>query len=163
LVFGLGAPLVAMVGTNIGAGQSGRALRIAFVGAAIAFAITEALGLAAAVFPTAWPALFSDDPRVIAAGSSYLRIVGPAYGFFGLGLALYFASQGAGRLFWPLFAGFLRMLIAIGGGWLALRVTGSLAWLYAAIALGLVVQGMTVVTAIMAGAWGKGRERSGPK
>jgi MATE family, multidrug efflux pump len=157
LVFGLGAPLVAMVGTNIGAGQSGRALRIAFVGAGIAFAITEAIGLAAALFPTAWPALFSADPRVIAAGSGYLRMVGPAYGFFGLGLALYFASQGAGRLFWPLFAGFLRMLIAIGGGWLALRVTGSLAWLYAAIALGLVVQGMTVVAAIVAGAWGTHR------
>jgi putative MATE family efflux protein len=156
LVFGLGAPLVAMVGTNIGAGQSGRALRIAFVGAAIAFAITEAIGIAAAVWPAAWIGLFSRDPRVIEAGSSYLRIGGPAYGFFGLGLALYFASQGAGRLFWPLFAGFLRMLIAIGGGWLALRLTGSLTWLFAAIALGLVVQGMTVVTAIMAGAWGDG-------
>jgi putative MATE family efflux protein len=157
LVFGLGAPLVAMVGTNIGAGQNGRALRIAFVGGAIAFAITEAIGAAAALWPTAWPELFSGDPRVIAAGSSYLRIVGPAYGFFGLGLALYFASQGAGRLFWPLFAGFLRMLVAIGGGWLALRLTGSLAWLFAAIALGLLLQGLTVVTAIMAGAWGAGR------
>jgi Na+-driven multidrug efflux pump len=94
---------------------------------------------------------------VIAVGSSYLRLVGPAYGFFGLALALYFASQGAGRLFWPLLAGFLRMLVALGGGWLALRLTGSLAWLFAAIALGLVMQGLTVVTAIMAGAWGKGR------
>jgi Na+-driven multidrug efflux pump len=97
---------------------------------------------------------------VIAAGSSYLRMVGPAYGFFGLGLALYFASQGAGRLFWPLFAGFLRMLIALGGGWLALRLTGSLTWLFGAIALGLVVQGLTVITAIMAGAWGTSRAAS---
>ena len=157
LVFGLGAPLVAMVGTNIGAGQSGRALRVAFAGGTIAFAITEAIGIAAAVWPTAWPALFSADPRVIAAGSSYLRMVGPAYGFFGLGLALYFASQGAGRLFWPLTAGFLRMLVALGGGWLALRLGGSLTWLFAAIALGLVLQGVTVVTAILAGAWGRGR------
>jgi putative MATE family efflux protein len=157
LVFGLGAPLVAMVGTNIGAGQSARALRIAYVGAAIAFAVTEAIGVAAALWPTAWPELFSTDPRVIEAGSSYLRTVGPAYGFFGLGLALYFASQGAGRLFWPLIAGFLRLLVAIGGGWLALRVSGALAWLFAAIALGLVLQGVTVVTAIMAGAWGNRR------
>jgi putative MATE family efflux protein len=157
LVFGLGAPLVAMVGTNIGAGQSGRALRVAFVGAAIAFAITEAIGIAAAIWPAAWVGLFSSDPRVLEAGSSYLRMVGPAYGFFGLGLALYFASQGAGRLFWPLFVGFLRMLIAIGGGWLALRLTGALMWLFAAIALGLVLQGLTLLTAIMAGAWGNGR------
>jgi putative MATE family efflux protein len=163
LVFGLGAPLVAMVGTNMGAGQRSRALRIAFVGAAIAFAITEAIGTAAAIWPSVWPGLFSSDPRVIAAGSSYLRMVGPAYGFFGLGLALYFASQGAGRLFWPLFAGFLRMLVALGGGWLALRVSGALVWLFAAIALGLVLQGMTVVTAIMAGAWGRGRKLTRPR
>ena len=162
LVFGLGAPLVAMVGTNMGAGQSARALRIAYVGAAIAFALTETIGGAAALWPAAWPSLFSSDPAVIAAGSGYLRMVGPAYGFFGLGLALYFASQGAGRLFWPLFAGFLRMLVALGGGWLALRLTGSLTWLFAAIALGLVLQGVTVVTAIMAGAWGTSRAAPTP-
>ena len=90
-------------------------------------------------------------------------MVGPAYGFFGLGLALYFASQGAGRLFWPLFAGFLRMLVGLGGGWMALRVSGALVWLFAAIALGLVLQGMTVVTAIMAGAWGRGRKLTRPR
>ena len=44
LVFGLGAPLVAMVGTNIGAGQRERALRIAMAGGAVAFVITEAVG-----------------------------------------------------------------------------------------------------------------------
>ena len=69
LVFGLGAPLVAMVGTNIGAGQRERALRIAFVGGAIAFAITEAIGIAAALWPNAWISLFSADPRVIEAGN----------------------------------------------------------------------------------------------
>ena len=40
VIFGLGAPLVALVGTNIGAGQKQRALRIALVGGAIAFAIS---------------------------------------------------------------------------------------------------------------------------
>jgi putative MATE family efflux protein len=153
LVFGLGAPLVAMVGTNIGAGERRRALRIALIGGAIAFTVTEAIGVAAALRPEAWLALFSADPRVIAAGASYLRIVGPTYGFFGLALALYFASQGAGRLFWPLAAGFLRMLVAIGGGWLALRLTGSLYWLFAALALGLLVHGLTLAAAIGSGAW----------
>jgi hypothetical protein len=86
-------------------------------------------------------------------GTAYLRTVGPAYGFFGLGLSLYFASQGAGRLFWPLSAGFLRMLVAIGGGWLALRLTGSLTWMFAALALGLVLHGLTLLAAIGAGGW----------
>ena len=161
LVFGLGAPLVAMVGTNIGAGQRERALRVAFVGGAIAFAITETIGIAAALWPIAWISLFSADPRVIAAATGYLRVVGPFYGFFGLALALYFASQGAGRLFWPLTAGFLRMLVAIGGGWLALRLSGSLTWLFAALALGLLLQGLTLAAAIGTGAWFRGAARGG--
>jgi putative MATE family efflux protein len=153
IVFGLGAPMVALVGTNIGAGQRERALRIALVGGALAFAVTEAIGVAAALWPQRWIALFSADPRVIETATASLRIVGPAYGFFGLGLALYFASQGAGRLFWPLTAGFLRMLVAIGGGWLALRLTGSLAWLFAALALGLFLHGTVLLAAIASGVW----------
>jgi putative MATE family efflux protein len=156
LSFGLGAPLVALVGTNIGAGERQRALRVAFVGGAIAFALTEAIGIAAAIWPRAWLALFSTEPQVIEAGSAYLRLVGPFYGFFGLALALYFASQGAGRLFWPLSAGFLRMIVALGGGWLALHLTGSLTWLYAALALGLLLHGLTVFAAIASGAWFRG-------
>ncbi len=153
LVFGLGAPLVALVGTNIGAGQRARALRIALTGAALAFALTEAIGLAAAIWPQAWLGLFGHDPRMIETGTAYLRSVGPAYGFFGLGLSLYFASQGAGRLFWPLFAGLLRLLIAVGGGWAVLRLTGSLDWLFAALGLALVIYGGVLVAAIASGAW----------
>jgi putative MATE family efflux protein len=153
LVFGLGAPLVALVGTNIGAGQYERALRIGLTGGAIAFAMTEAIGLATAMWPRAWLELFSADPNVIGAGSDYLRAVGPFYGFFGLGLALYFASQGAGRLAWPLFAGFIRMAVAIGGGYIALRLSGSLTWLFVALAAGLMLHGTIVLVAILLGAW----------
>ena len=153
LVFGLGAPLVALVGTNIGAGQRERALRVAFIGAAMAFVITEAIGLAAALWPELWITQFSTDPKVIETGSATLRLVGPFYGFFGLGLALYFASQGAGRLFWPLTAGFLRMFVAIAGGWVALVLTGSLRWLFAALALGLFLHGATMLAAVASGAW----------
>jgi putative MATE family efflux protein len=153
LVFGLGAPLVALVGTNIGAGQPARALRIAMVGAATAFVLTEAIGLTAAIWPTGWLDLFGHDPRMTDTGAAYLRIVGPAYGFYGLGISLYFASQGASRLFWPLFAGLLRLIIAAGGGWLALRATGSLAWAFVALSAALVVYGLSLLAAIASGAW----------
>jgi Na+-driven multidrug efflux pump len=153
LIFGLGAPLVALVGTNIGAGERQRALRIALLGGFIAFAVTEAIGIAAAAWPRVWITQFSTDPRVIETAIAYLRLVGPSYGFFGLGLALYFASQGAGRLFWPLSAGFVRMFVAIGGGWLALRLTGSLSWFFVALATGLFLHGLIVWIAVMFGAW----------
>ena len=87
------------------------------------------------------------------AGTAYLRIVGPTFGFFGLGLSLYFASQGAGRLLWPLLGGLFRMIIAVCGGWLVLSLTGSLSWTFAALALALVVYGVTVATSVASGVW----------
>jgi Na+-driven multidrug efflux pump len=153
LVFGLGAPLVALVGTNIGAGQPARALRVALTGGGIAFLLTEAVGLAAAMWPQAWLRLFGDDPAMLAAGTAYLRGVGPAYGFFGLGLALYFASQGAGKLLWPLVAGLLRLIIAVGGGWMALRFTGSLGWVFVALSAALVTYGLLIFAAVASGVW----------
>ncbi len=163
VVFGLGAPLVALVGTNIGAGQPQRALRIALTGGAIAFCLTEVVGVAAAVWPEAWLGLFSGNPRIIETGSAYLRIAGPFYGFFGLGLALYFAAQGAGRLFWPLFSGMLRLITALGGGWVALRVSGSLTWLFAALALSLFVYGTTLAAATASGVWFRTPQRARPR
>jgi MATE family, multidrug efflux pump len=153
LVFGLGAPLVALVGTNIGADRKERALRAAWSGAAIGFVISEAIGLWAALFPTSWLSLFGDDPGMIAAGSAYLRAAGPFYGFFGLGLALYFSSQGAGRLLWPLCAGILRLIIAVTGAWLMLRWTGDLGYMFVALGLGLAAYGLVNAAAVKAGAW----------
>jgi putative MATE family efflux protein len=153
LVFGIGGPLVALVGTNIGAGNRERALRVAWTGAAIAFVLCEAIGIAAALYPTAWLSLFDRDPAMLEAGSAYLRAVGPFYGFFGFGLALYFASQGAGRLLWPLIFGFARMAVAIGGGWLVLKLTGSLPAMFLAVGIALAVYGAGVALAVRLGAW----------
>ena len=135
LVFGLGGPLVAMVGTNIGAGRRDRALRVAWIGAAIAAALCESIGLAAArVSASPGCRCSTRDPAMLDAGARYLRVVGPAYGLFGLGMALYFASQGAGRLLWPFLANMARLLIAALGGYLALRWTGNLTAVFIAFA-----------------------------
>jgi len=153
LVFGLGGPLVAMVGTNLGAGQRDRALRVAWIGAAIAAGLTEMIGLCAAVIPHAWLSLFDTDPAMLDAGSRYLHAVGPCYGLFGLGLALYFASQGAGRLLWPLLANLMRLAIAAGGGWLALRWSGDLSHVFLALSAALAAFGLINAGAVASGAW----------
>jgi len=158
LVFGLGAPVAAMVGTCIGAGNRERAMRVAWTGAAIAGGITEAIGLAAALFPHAWLTLFGSDPAMLETGTLYLRIVGPAYGFFGGGLALYFASQGAGRMGWPMAAAVLRVVIAAGGGWLAVAWFGGSTTLFAVIAAALVTYGLANVAAVAGGVWFKERK-----
>jgi len=153
LVFGLGAPLVAIVGTSIGAEQRERALRTAWIGAAMAFIVTEAIGLCAAAFPMAWLSLFDSDPQMLEAGATYLRTVGPFYGMFGLALSLYFASQGAGRLLWPLLGAVARLAIAALAGWLALRSTGELSYVFLAQSLGLVAAGLINFAAVAGGAW----------
>ena len=157
LVFGFGSALVTMVGTNVGAGKLARAERVAWVGAALAAGVTGTIGILAALVPGLWLGLFTSDPAVVGAGSLYLRIVGPFYAFFGLGLALYFASQGAGRLMWPLVAGFVRLGVAAGGGYVATRMLGGgLGSLFVVIALALVTFGSSVALAVRAGAWRTG-------
>lgn len=153
VVFGIGAPMVALVGVNVGAGKRERALSIALTGGLVAFCVTETIGVIAAIWPAQWLGLFSADPKMIEAGTAYLQIVGPAYGFFGLGLSLYFASQGANRLLWPFISAFLRLVIALGAGWLAVTLTASLHWLFVAVAAALVVYGTLSFLAIRAGAW----------
>jgi Na+-driven multidrug efflux pump len=78
-----------MVATNIGTGRRDRALRTA----AIAAVLCEVVGLRAASAPEAWLSLFDSDPAMLGSGSRYLQIVGPFYGFFGLGLSLYFPGR----------------------------------------------------------------------
>ena len=153
LVFGLGSPLVTMVGTAIGAGRRERALRTAWIGAGIAFVLTEAIGICAAVFPNAWLSLFDTNPAMLDAGARYLRIVGPFYGMFGLALSLYFASQGAGRLLWPVIGNLTRLAIAALCGWLALRWSGELSYVFVAQSLALVAFGLINAAAIASGAW----------
>ncbi len=156
LVFGLGGPLVAMVGTNIGAGRPERALRVAWIGAAIGAGLCEIIGFAAAAEPRAWLSLFDTAPAMIDAGSRYLHAVGPVYGLFGLGMALYFASQGAGRLLWPLLANMARLVIAAGGGFIALRWTGNLTDVFLALAAALAAFGVINAAAVASGVWFKG-------
>jgi len=153
LVFGLGAPLVAMVGTCIGAGQRERALHATWIGAAMAFTLTEVIGVAAALFPRQWLSLFGNDPAMLDVGAHYLRAVGPLYGFFGIGLVLYFASQGAGRLFWPVMGNLVRLVVAGLGGWLALRWGGELTQVFVMQGVAMVVYGTVIVSAIAGGAW----------
>jgi MATE family, multidrug efflux pump len=145
---------VTMVGINIGAEQMARARRIAWIGAALAFGMTEFIGLAAAIFPHAWLGLFSDEPQVLALGTLYLRNVAPVYGPIGLAMALYFASQGAKRVLLPVLAGTVRMIIAAFIGWsVVIWFDAGLSTLFQIVALAAVSYGVLTATAVLGGAW----------
>jgi putative MATE family efflux protein len=125
LLFGVGTAALTMVGVNIGAGESARARRIGWVGGAVGFLLTGSIGLFVAAFPLLWLHLFSHDADVVAEGVTYLRIVAPAYSLLGFGFVVGFAAQGAGRVLWLVVAISARILIAAGGGWIAVSYFGA--------------------------------------
>jgi Na+-driven multidrug efflux pump len=150
IAFGFGTAIVAMVGTNWGAQQYGRARRIAWTGAATIALICGALGLIVAVHPSIWLGLFSTDPEVERLGAMYLRIVGPVYVCFGLGLGLFFVSQGFGRGFTTMIANGARLFVSASAGlaavyWLDLGTTG----LFTAIALGFCIYAALTALAVV--------------
>ncbi len=154
LTFGIGAALIAMVGTNKGARQFRRARRVAWAGALMAGAVTCAIGLTVALWPDLWLKLFTDDPAALLAGRLYFRIVGPTYGFFGLAMALNFAAMGAGDMIWPTLATVTRFVIAAGGGLLALDLLGWTApGLYACVAAGMLAYSILLAISTTRRAW----------
>jgi Na+-driven multidrug efflux pump len=128
-------------------------LNIALTGGAFAFVITEIIGILAALFPEQWLTLFSAEPNMITVGSAYLRTLAPFYGFFGLGLALYFASQGVGRMFWPILSAAIRLVVALGGGWYGLHFNGTSDGIFGALATSMVFYGTVIAAAVRFGAW----------
>lgn len=155
LLFALGSAALTMVGVNIGAGQIKRAERIAWVAALFAAGATELLGLVVTIFPEVWLTLFSSNPEVLGAGAIYFRTVAPFYGLSGLGMLLYFAGQGAGRVMWPVLGGTVRLLIAAGLGWVVVaNLGGGLRELFIAVAAGSVVSAAIVAGALWFRGWG---------
>ena len=154
LVFGIGASMTSLVGINVGAGNIERAERIGWVGGSSAALLAGGVGLVLALAPGLWMNLFTQDPETYAAGATYLRIAGPAFFFQGLGLSLYFASQGAGAVLWPVIATILRFVVAAafaaaGVHWFHM----GLNFICACIAAGMVVYGVVTAMSIHLGAW----------
>lgn len=150
LVFAIGQALVVLVGVHVGAGHAARAKRIAWAGAALAAAVSLAIGIVVSIFPQAWVSLFSDDPGVLGGGSLYLRTVAPLYPFLAAGMALYFASQGAGQVVRLVLAGTARLAIVVLGGALAVSLQG----IFAVIAAGLAVFGALAIGFVARAKWG---------
>ncbi len=158
LSYGIGGPAGILIGTNVGAGNAGRALQVAWLGTLIAALVAEAIGLTVACWPVVWLGAFSDDAAVIATGSLYLRTVGPFFGFFGVGYALYCAGQGTGRMGWPATGALVRAGIAIIGGGLALQVGGGLDGIFLAAGIGMATFGCLSLPGLVLRIGYRGRE-----
>jgi len=120
----------------------------------MAGSVAAAIGVIVAIWPDLWLGLFTANPGALASGRHYLGIVGPAYGFFGVAMALYFASQGTGEMYWPVGANLTRIAIAGGGSLMALDTFGwGVSGLYACVAAGIVAFSAVLAFSTTRRAW----------
>jgi putative MATE family efflux protein len=154
LAFGIGTGLTTLVGVAAGAGDWRRANKVAWIGSLISFVTIGAIGWMVALLPEAWARLFTAEPQVIAASVAYITRVAPFYCMFGLGLTLYFASQGAGRMMTPLVASLVRQGIVTVCGWLAVERLGlGLHGVFTALAAGMFVYGCLIAGPLFVRPW----------
>jgi putative MATE family efflux protein len=153
LSFGIGVTLVPMVGRAIGRGDLARARRVAWTGGLLAAAVVGTIGLWACIWPHAWASLFTDQPQVLAQAQAYLRWAGPGFAFYGLGISLYFAAQGAGQVLGPVLGATMRLAVVALGGF-ALSQAQAPGWAYfALVAAGMLAYGLFNAAALARADW----------
>jgi len=155
IAFAFGVASVPMVGMAMGAGLVTRARQVAWTAGAAAGLSVGLVGLIVAVDPELWVSLFTSDPDVTAAAYSYFTWAGPAFGFFGMGVCLYFASQGAAKVGGPVLAGTLRLLMVGLGGWWLVSIDAPAWTLFALVGAAMVVFGLGTALSIRLTRWGK--------
>ena len=154
LAFGVGSALTALVGRAAGAGDWDAARRTAWTGGLLALVVAGTVGIAVGLAPGSFAAAFSSDPEVVAIASRALTFTGPAFGGFGLGMALYFASMGAGRMLGPVIAALGRIGLAVGGGWVLANVAGmGLDGHFLGVALGITAYGAVTAASVRPAVW----------
>ena len=103
-----------------------------------------------------WINFFTTDENAYEATKAYIQIVGLCFTFQGLGLSLYFASQGANAMKWPMIATGSRFILASLGGWLAINYFSiGLNGVFYSAALAMTLYGLILVISLKLGAWRK--------
>ena len=155
IAFGIGVASVPMVGMAIGAGDVARARRVAWTAGALSALNLGLIGGLVALAPDLWAGLFSRDEGVLEHARQYLRLAGPAFPLFGLGLTLYFAAQGSGKILGPVLAGTVRLALVAGvGAWLVAEQAPA-GGFFALVAAGMVAYGLSTAAAVKLTPWGR--------
>jgi putative MATE family efflux protein len=155
VAFAFGVASTPMVGMAIGAGLVTRARRVAWTTGSAAGLTVGAIGIIVAIWPSLWISLFTSDAEVTKAAATYFAWAGPGFGFFGFGIAMYFASQGAAKVAGPVLASTLRLLIVVGGGWWLATIDAPAPMLFALVATAMFVFGIVTALAVYFTRWGK--------
>ena len=153
----IGMASVPIVGMNVGAGNIERARKVAWTAGLLAAAIVGSIGVVLAIAPDLWAANFTSDPRVLESARQYFQLAGPAFGFLGLALSLYFASQGSGKILGPVLAQSGRLVTVVIGGALLLTFDAPGWTLFLLAGVSMVVYGVCAVLSVWLTKWGPSR------
>ena len=155
IAFGIGVASVPMVGMAVGAGKVDRARRVAWVAGGVSAFNLALIGGVVTLAPDLWARLFTQDEVVLGFARQYLVTAGPAFPFFGLGLTLYFASQGAGQVIGPVLAGTVRLVLVAGVGYWLTQHQGTTEHFYGLVAVAMVLYGVVTAAAVKVTPWGR--------
>ena len=153
IAFGIGVAAVPMVGMAMGAGQVDRARQVAWTAGGVSAFNLGVIGAVVTLAPDLWARMFTQDEVVLGFARQYLVTAGPAFAFFGLGLTLYFASQGAGQVIGPVLAGTARLVLVAGAGYVLAQNQGTADSFYMLVALAMVAYGLLTAAAIWLTPW----------
>lgn len=153
ITFAIGVASVPMVGMAIGSGNVDRARRVAWTAGGFAGVLVGTIGIVMALAPELWTRLFTGNAAVLEAARTYFVHAGPAYGFLGLALALYFASMGSGKILGPVLAQTVRFVVIAAGGWWLARQTAAPAELFTLVGLSLLAYGLAACLAVRLTRW----------
>ena len=154
IAFGIGVAAVPMVGMAMGAGHVDRARRVAWTAGGVSAFNLGVIGAVVTLAPDLWARMFTQDEVVLGFARQYLVTAGPAFAFFGLGLTLYFASQGAGQVIGPVLAGTARLVLVAGAGYVLAQNQGTANSFYMLVAVAMVAYGVLSAAAIWLTPWG---------
>ncbi len=156
IIFGIGGALIALVGTNYGAGAYKKSVEYAWKGTMVTVILVSIIGIIFFLKPNLWAEIYSNNEKVISITEKYLTIVGIFYPFFALGLGLYFVCQAFNTLLWPVLGTFLR-LITIIILFLFLKYYDALNYqnILIVFAFSIVVYGLFIAISLYYGPWRK--------
>src|SRR5690606_33224959 len=123
--FGIGMATTTMVGQNVGAGRPERAERATWMSTWLTLGMMTSVGMLGFLFPAALIGLFNNDPEVLRHGAGYLRIMGPAFGLFGMRVIISGAFRGAGNSVPALVLSIVAAALSVP---LALWLASGLGW-----------------------------------
>ena len=150
---GFGAAVAAIVGQSLGAGDTERARKAGWSGAAIVSMLGAVMATCTMLAPEWFAGIFSTDPAVVAEAAHYLRIAAFSQLFLGAEVVLESAMGGAGWTLPPMLSSTAITALRIPlGAWSAANYgTTGLWW-----TLALTAAARGVVMSVL---WGSGRWR----